>query len=79
VVVLAPLLKQLLGLGDARWVSVHEVYVRLRLGKLVRLGSLHEILQCFGTMDLVQPVPNKLNVVISEVRHEEQIFACSSK
>jgi hypothetical protein len=30
-------------------------------------------------MDLVQPVPNMWNVIIAEVRLEEQIFASSSK
>jgi hypothetical protein len=39
-VVLAPLLKQLLGLENARWMSVHEVVVRLTLGKRVPLGRL---------------------------------------
>jgi hypothetical protein len=43
-VVKAPLLKQLLGLKNALWVSVHEVHVRLSLGKLVPLGRFQEIL-----------------------------------
>ena len=42
-VVQAPLLKQLLGLKNARWVSVHEVDVRLSFGKLVPLRRLQEI------------------------------------
>jgi hypothetical protein len=37
-------MKHLLGLRHARWVSVHEVDVRLTLGKLVPLGRLQEIL-----------------------------------
>jgi hypothetical protein len=37
-VVLAPLLKQLIGLRNARWVSFHEVIARLRLGIRVPLG-----------------------------------------
>jgi hypothetical protein len=37
-------MKQLLGLKNARWVSVHEVNVRLSLGKLVPLGRLQEVL-----------------------------------
>jgi hypothetical protein len=36
----SPLLTQLLGLRFARWVSVHEVVVRMRLGKRVTLGRL---------------------------------------
>jgi hypothetical protein len=32
-----------LGLKNARWVSVHEVDVRLRLGNIVPLGRLQEI------------------------------------
>jgi hypothetical protein len=43
-VVLAPLLKQILGLRDARWMSVNEVDVRLSLGERVPLGSLPETL-----------------------------------
>jgi hypothetical protein len=34
----------LLGLMNARWVSVHEVDVRLSFSKLVPLGRLQEIL-----------------------------------
>jgi hypothetical protein len=49
---------------------MHKVDVRLSLGKLVPLGRLQEILQRGGSMDLVQPVPERLNVVIAEVRHE---------
>jgi hypothetical protein len=37
--VLAPLLKHLLGLKNARWVNMHEVNVRMSLGKLVPLAS----------------------------------------
>jgi hypothetical protein len=44
VVVLAPLLKHSPGLGDARWVSVHEDDVRLGLGKFVSMGRFQEIL-----------------------------------
>jgi hypothetical protein len=44
VVVLAPLLKQILGLKDARWMSVHEVDVRNSLGNGAPLGRLKEIL-----------------------------------
>jgi hypothetical protein len=36
--------KQSLELKNARWMCVHEVGVRLSLGKRVPLGSLHEIL-----------------------------------
>ena len=43
-VVYAPLMKHLLGLRHARWVSVHEVNVSTSLGKLVPLGRLQEIL-----------------------------------
>jgi hypothetical protein len=43
-VVYAPLMKQLLCLINARWVSVHEVDVRLSLGKLVPLERLQEFL-----------------------------------
>jgi hypothetical protein len=42
--VLAPLVKQLLGLGNARWVRVHEVVVRLSVGKHVPLGRFQKIL-----------------------------------
>jgi hypothetical protein len=37
-------MKPLPGLRDARWVSVHEVNVRLSLGKLVPIGRLQEIM-----------------------------------
>jgi hypothetical protein len=40
----APLLKRLLGLRNARWVGVHEVNVRLSLGKLVPIGRHQEVL-----------------------------------
>jgi hypothetical protein len=43
-VVLANLLKQLMGLRNARWMSVHEVVVRLSLDKRVPLGRLQEIM-----------------------------------
>jgi hypothetical protein len=33
-----------MGLRNARWVGVHEVDVRMSLGKLVPLGRLQEIL-----------------------------------
>jgi hypothetical protein len=33
-----------MGLRNARWISVHEVYVRMSFGKLVPLGRLQEIL-----------------------------------
>jgi hypothetical protein len=78
-VVKAPLLKELLGLRNARWVSVHEVGVRLSLGKLVPLGRLQEILQRYCPVYFVQPVIDMWNVVITKVRHEEQIFASSSR
>jgi hypothetical protein len=77
-VVLAPLLKQLHGLMNARWVSVHEVVVRLIMYKLVPLGRLRQILKRDRTVYLVQPVPYMWNVVIFEVRHEEKIAASSS-
>jgi hypothetical protein len=41
-VVLAPSLQQLLGVNYARWMSVHQVVVRLSLGKRVPLGRLQE-------------------------------------
>jgi hypothetical protein len=66
-VVLAPLLKQFLGLRDARWICVHEVDVRLSLGKRVPLGRLPETLLRRSTMDLVQPVRDKWNVVSPNV------------
>jgi hypothetical protein len=40
---LAPLLKQLMGPKNARWVSVHEVVVRLSSGKRVPCWRLQEI------------------------------------
>jgi hypothetical protein len=43
-VILATLPKQLLGLMNARWISVHEVEVRLSLGKIVPLGRRPKIL-----------------------------------
>jgi hypothetical protein len=70
-VVEAPLLKQLLGLRNARWVSVHKVDVRLSLGKLVPLGRFQEILYCHCSVYLVQSVLDMWNVVITEVRHEK--------
>jgi hypothetical protein len=33
-----------MGLKNARWVSVHEVDIRMGLGKLVPLGRLQEFL-----------------------------------
>jgi hypothetical protein len=39
-VILAPLLKELLGLKNARWVSVHEGVVRMSIGKRAPLGRL---------------------------------------
>jgi hypothetical protein len=42
VVVLAPLLKQLLGLADAHLMRVNEVDVSQSLGEHVPLGRLHE-------------------------------------
>jgi hypothetical protein len=72
-------LKQLLGLRNARWVSVHKVDVHLSLGKLVPLGRLQEIVQRCCPVYFVQPVPDWWNVVIVEVRHEEQIFASSPR
>jgi hypothetical protein len=78
-VVLAPLLKQLLRLTNARLVSMHEVVVRMSLGKRVPLGRLKKILQRRDTVYLVQPVQRMWNVVIVEVRHEQQTFPSSSK
>jgi hypothetical protein len=78
-VVLAPLLKQLLRLTNARLVSVHEVVVRMSLGKRVPLGRIKKILQRRDTVYLVQPVPRMWNVAIVEVRHEQQTFPSSSK
>jgi hypothetical protein len=43
-VVLAPLLKQLLGLGNACSMIVHEVIVRVSIGKRVPLGRLLQIM-----------------------------------
>jgi hypothetical protein len=43
-VVLAPLLKQLLGLMNAPLVSVQKVVVRMSLGKHVSLGRFQKIL-----------------------------------
>jgi hypothetical protein len=59
--------------------SVHEVDVRLSIGKLVPLGRLQEILYRCCPVYFVQPVPDKRNVVIEEVCHEDQIFASSSR
>jgi hypothetical protein len=42
-VVLAPLLKHLLRLENVRTVNVHEVMVRLSLGKRVSLGRLQKL------------------------------------
>jgi hypothetical protein len=56
---------------NARWMSVHEVDVRLSLDKLVPLVRLQEILQRCCPVYLVQPVPDRWNVVITEVCHEE--------
>jgi hypothetical protein len=58
-------------------VSVHEVDVRMNLGKRVPLGRLQNIMQRGCTVCLVQPVPDKRNVVIMEVRHEQQICPIS--
>jgi hypothetical protein len=46
-------MKQLLGLRNARWVSVHEVDVRLSLDKLVPMGRLQEILSRRGSVFLI--------------------------
>jgi hypothetical protein len=54
----ARLLRPILGLVNARWVSVREVVVRLSLGKRVPLGRLQKILQRHRTVYLVQPVPD---------------------
>jgi hypothetical protein len=59
---------------NARWVSVHEVVVRLSMGKRVPLGRLQKILQRHRTVYLIQPVRDTWNVVILEVHNEEQIF-----
>jgi hypothetical protein len=50
-------------------VSVHEVDVRMSLGKRVPLGRVQETLERRCTMYFVQPVPDKCNVFITEVRH----------
>jgi hypothetical protein len=42
--VYAPLLKQLLGLKNARWISAHEVNVCMSLDRHVPLGRLQEFL-----------------------------------
>jgi hypothetical protein len=47
------------------------------LGKRVPLGRLQHIMQRVCTVYLVQPVPDKWNVVIMEVRHEQQICPTS--
>jgi hypothetical protein len=49
------------------------------LSKLVPLGRLQEILYRRNSVHLVQPVPDKWNVVITEVCHKEQMFASSSR
>jgi hypothetical protein len=41
-VISAPSQKQLLGLKNARWVSVHKVDVRMRLGKVAPFGRLQK-------------------------------------
>jgi hypothetical protein len=38
-------MKLSMGLKNACWVSMHEVVVRMLLGKRVPLGCLHEILR----------------------------------
>jgi hypothetical protein len=43
-VVLAPLHKYLMRLGNARWMSVHEVDVRMSMGKCMPLGRLQKII-----------------------------------
>jgi hypothetical protein len=78
-VVLAPLLKQIHGLKKARRVSVHEVVVRLSLGELVPLlGYLQKNIQRCCNVYLVESVLDMGNLVITEMRHEEQICASSS-
>jgi hypothetical protein len=54
-VVLTPLLKQLLGLKNARWMSVHEVVVRPSLGKRVPLGRLPNqvVTPLYGALRLI--------------------------
>jgi hypothetical protein len=67
-------LGSLLRLVNAHWVSVHEVDVRMSMGERVPLGRLEKLLYCMRTVYFVQPVPGKWNIVIVEVRHEQQIF-----
>jgi hypothetical protein len=76
--VLAPLLKQLLGLRNAPWVNVHEVDVRMSPGKRVPLGRLQKILLRRCKMSFVQLVPDMWNVIIVEVRHKD-FFPSSSR
>jgi hypothetical protein len=78
-VALTPLLKHLLVLKNERWMNVHEVVVRLPVSKRVPLGCLHEILKRRRAVYLIQLVSCRWNVVIVEVRHEEQIFSSSSR
>jgi hypothetical protein len=57
---------------------VHEVVVRVSMGKCLPLGRLLKIMELHRTVYLVQPVLYKWNVVIVEVRHDEQVSASSS-
>jgi hypothetical protein len=59
-VVYAPLLKQLLRLKNARWVSVHEVDIPMSHGKLVPLGRLQEI-----EIEIIHNNTGKLNRLLS--------------
>jgi hypothetical protein len=60
--------------------GVHEVDVRMSLGKRVPVGRfIQEMLYRIYTMDPVHPVREVWKVVIFEVRHEEQAFASWSR
>jgi hypothetical protein len=73
-VILAILLKQSMKLRNARWVSMHEVDVRMTLGKRVPLGRLQKLMSRHSSVCFVQPVPNIWNVVIADVRQEQKNF-----
>jgi hypothetical protein len=70
--------KQSLGLMSARYVSVHEVDVRLSLDKRVPFGRVQKILQRLRTAYLGWLLPDKWNIVIDEVRHEQHLFSMST-
>jgi hypothetical protein len=58
--------------------SVHDVDVHMSLGKHSPLEHLQKM-QRFGMMYLVQLMPDVWNVVIAEVRHEQQIVPTSAR